>query len=248
MRFRSQSNYVQKCYILSIHRRGILSSLHHQVLTCAVLACVGDIICQKGVEQQKHFSTRRNAAFTSFGSLWDGPCGFCLNRAYMLLLPAWCKQTPLRQGVICTVLDNFVLGPWLHAPPFYMVTGTLQGASFHEAWAVLRVKWWPTVRTSWWVWVPAQGLNYAIVPGHFRVVFMNVVLFCWNIILDYIAHRKTAAQAALNTAAVSSPSVSVFEALLGLIAGTTITILLLRFSRRRGDDPMISLCRTSTDF
>ncbi len=42
---------------------------------------------------------------------------------------------------------------------------------------------------DWCVWPAAQYLNFYLVPTHYRVVFVNFILFCWNVFLSYIKHN-----------------------------------------------------------
>ena len=42
---------------------------------------------------------------------------------------------------------------------------------------------WVSLVANWRVWLPAQLLNYALVPPHLRVLFGNAVSICWNMTL-----------------------------------------------------------------
>lgn len=43
---------------------------------------------------------------------------------------------------------------------------------------------YPTVqRFGWRLWPLASLLNYKLVPVHLRVLFMNIVAFCWSVFL-----------------------------------------------------------------
>eukprot|EP00747_Dinoflagellata_sp_TGD_P073890 gnl/TRDRNA2_/TRDRNA2_158107_c0_seq4.p2 gnl/TRDRNA2_/TRDRNA2_158107_c0~~gnl/TRDRNA2_/TRDRNA2_158107_c0_seq4.p2 ORF type:complete len:134 (-),score=11.96 gnl/TRDRNA2_/TRDRNA2_158107_c0_seq4:143-544(-) len=128
---------------------------------------------------------------TTFGGWYDGPLLFYILKSYAAIAPAACKATPLRQGVFCTILDNFVTTPFFYLPIFFVVTGALEGLNIDQAFARLQTKWWPSLRACWFLYVPAMGLNFGIVPAHFRVLFCNVVNLIWNIIIDFVAHLRS---------------------------------------------------------
>ena len=50
--------------------------------------------------------------------------------------------------------------------------------------------WWPAVTANWKLWIPAQLVNFAIVPLHFQVLFANGVALVWNTYLSHITHRS----------------------------------------------------------
>ncbi len=38
---------------------------------------------------------------------------------------------------------------------------------------------------DWLVWPAGQFINFFFIPTQFRVVFVNIILFCWNVFLSY---------------------------------------------------------------
>lgn len=173
-------------YIDALRERPLLTN----AVTAETLACVGDIICQKGLEKQEHFDWRRNAAITTWGCFYSGVVCYYIAKFYVLILPAWCKMTPIRQGICCSALSNFLAGPWIHIPIFYIIfNGILQGGGIIKAWENLEGKWWSQLGSGWSLWVPVGVANYGFVPAHLRVVVTNVANFVWSIIIDYMAHK-----------------------------------------------------------
>lgn len=81
------------------------------------------------------------------------------------------------QHHVASVLENGKQKPYLllsiaHEPPFKLrsltVTHTLQGKG-HEVKSKLRNDLKPTVIANWKLWVPAQFVNFRLVPPHLQV-------------------------------------------------------------------------------
>ena len=45
------------------------------------------------------------------------------------------------------------------------------------------------VSSSLCVWLPANAVNFALVPPHLRIAFMSTVACCWGGFLSFMAHR-----------------------------------------------------------
>ena len=56
--------------------------------------------------------------------------------------------------------------------------------------AEVQAKWWPAVVANWKLWVPAQLINFGLVPLHFQVLFANGVAVAWNTYLSWATHRE----------------------------------------------------------
>ena len=46
------------------------------------------------------------------------------------------------------------------------------------------------IQANWLVWVPANAINFSIVPLQFQVLYGNVVALCWNVFLSYKSQWK----------------------------------------------------------
>jgi hypothetical protein len=53
---------------------------------------------------------------------------------------------------------------------------------------ILNGAWWSAVQTNWYLWIPAQLINFGLVPMQFRVLFSNVVALFWNTYLSWATH------------------------------------------------------------
>eukprot|EP00746_Dinoflagellata_sp_MGD_P138068 gnl/MRDRNA2_/MRDRNA2_71796_c0_seq2.p1 gnl/MRDRNA2_/MRDRNA2_71796_c0~~gnl/MRDRNA2_/MRDRNA2_71796_c0_seq2.p1 ORF type:complete len:305 (-),score=39.63 gnl/MRDRNA2_/MRDRNA2_71796_c0_seq2:56-970(-) len=151
-------------YATALKQRPLLTN----GVTGATMAFFGDIICQKGLEKQELMNWRRNAA--------------------LMVLPQSVKEKPMRRGICCALLANFITSPCLSIPTFYFIIGVLEGLNINEALARLKGKFWTSFMSGRSVWLPVAFLNYGYVPAHFRNIVMEVANILWNIVIDYIAH------------------------------------------------------------
>lgn len=57
---------------------------------------------------------------------------------------------------------------------------------------------WENLKALWMLWVPAQLVNFSIVPVHLRIPFVAGVSFAWTVILSVLrgALEETAVAAA----------------------------------------------------
>ena len=46
-----------------------------------------------------------------------------------------------------------------------------------------------TVSALWCVWVPAQVINFAVIPKHLTIPWMNAIGLMWNGVLSYMHGR-----------------------------------------------------------
>ena len=50
-------------------------------------------------------------------------------------------------------------------------------------------KLWPVMQTNWMMWIPAQLINFALVPLQYRVLVANMVALAINTYLSWASHR-----------------------------------------------------------
>jgi len=100
--------------------------------TGGALGGLADVICQVIVERCDEFDVRRCFAMTSFGAVYTGSLTTVIYGSYMKVLPQSVLSNPLKQGLACTALDNFIHVPFLYTPFFYIFTGFLRGKDWDE--------------------------------------------------------------------------------------------------------------------
>ncbi|XP_052903600.1 mpv17-like protein isoform X3 [Anopheles moucheti] len=85
------------------------------------------------------------------------------------------------------LLDQFVLTPPLLVIFFTGMSLMEQQSSITEE---CRQKFVPTFARSCLFWIPAQTLNFVLVPPKFRVVYVGSCAFAWVNILCWVKRQK----------------------------------------------------------
>lgn len=168
--------------------------LQASIATCGLNSAVADTISQvqscKPSEGLIDFKWRQH-----FSSLFYGTTclGIGTNLVYTKLLPALLAGTSGLTTVLgSAMLDNFVFAPLIWLPPAYAIKAAFHGQSIKEA----LQKYIHDVRTGSLLqryasfWMPAQIINFAMVPKHLRVVSTAGFSFIWFLILTKITSEK----------------------------------------------------------
>jgi len=85
------------------------------------------------------------------------------------------------------VLDQCILTPILLVS-FFTAMSYMEGKE--DLTEELRNKIVPTFATSCLFWLPAQAVNFRVVPAAFRIVYMGFATFFWANILCYIKRKS----------------------------------------------------------
>ena len=136
-------------------------------------------------------------AFATFTGFYiGGTCGF-IYALYPRFARSLLKRAPTskEEGVISSLLDNFVHVPVLYIPTFYASTRVLQGDDCEMALQHLRTNWWESVVSCCAFWLPAQFVIFSMVPAPARVRCVAAGDFVWNVALSYLANRPEAGTA-----------------------------------------------------
>jgi len=100
------------------------------------------------------------------------------------VLPA---AMPKAVGMV--MLDQLMWAPFCLASVFGMLSA-LQGDGL-EGWKdKMRTTWGKTVVSNWLLWVPAQMLNFLIVPPQLQLLYANVVGLGWNVYLSKVSTEE----------------------------------------------------------
>ncbi|KAH8105767.1 hypothetical protein DFH11DRAFT_644837 [Phellopilus nigrolimitatus] len=175
-----------RAYNALLQRRPLLT----QSVTAGVLFGAGDVIAQQGIERQgKNHDFARTARLTFYGGALFGP----LMTKWYQALNRLTFASPARAVAARVWLDQALLTP--AAVVFFFSSMTfLEGKGVGEAKKRVETAYVPTLLRNWGVFVPAQIVNFALVPTHMRFVFVGVVSLFWN---TYLSYANTQTQRAL---------------------------------------------------
>lgn len=160
-------------------------------LTCSLKASAADWVAQS--QQQEH-NVRRNLAFILYGGFYQG----CVQTfIFSVLFPAWFPDPSFTSVMTQVAIDLLILGPMVCMPTVYTMKALLAG---EESLTAGIDKYVDHVQTKgilfkyWSIWLPAQTINFAMVPPHLRVVFVACVSFFWICLLSTVSSSETEAQ------------------------------------------------------
>jgi len=84
------------------------------------------------------------------------------------------------------LLDQFVITPILLVV-FFTGMSLMEGAK--DKFAELRQKFLPTFRNSCCFWIPAQTVNFSIIPPNYRIIYIGSCALVWVNILCWIKRQ-----------------------------------------------------------
>ncbi|KAH9947341.1 hypothetical protein B0H21DRAFT_789916 [Amylocystis lapponica] len=167
-----------RAFNASLVRRPMLT----QCATYAVLFGAGDVLAQQAFEKKgKDHDFVRTARLTFYGGGIFGPLVAtwlgALNRAQF--------SSPLK-GVIYRVwLDQAVFSP-IMVGVFFSSMSFLEGKGIPGAKERINESYVSTLVRNWAVFVPAQAVNFALVPAHMRFAVVGTVSLFWNAYLSAV--------------------------------------------------------------
>lgn len=71
---------------------------------------------------------------------------------------------------------------------FFIGMGALEGKE--DVFAELKAKFWSTYKMSCCFWLPAQAINFALLPPYTRVAFVGVASFIWVNVLCLVKRQE----------------------------------------------------------
>lgn len=103
------------------------------------------------------------------------------------------------------LLDQLTWTPFINSL-FFATTSFMQHRDADLAVQSVQDKLWPTLKVNWVVWPVLQGINLALVPLPYRILFVNVASLFWSAFLSNMASAKPAGEAVVVTQAALPPS------------------------------------------
>lgn len=119
------------------------------------------------------------------GCTYYGPFATFIYDNLDRVLPGTATKTVIKK----MVFDQFVLTSF-GVCVFYVAISLMEGKSWKENIAELKKKFLPTYAVSFLVWPTAQAINFAFVPGAYRVVYISTVAFFWTVLLSYLKNKQ----------------------------------------------------------
>lgn len=154
--------------------------------TCGIKSLVADAISQVKAwtgewEWKRSFSGLLYGAFV---------LGAGSKTAYKFL-PTICPPGVAGIAASCAI-DNFLLAPLFWLPGAYVVKALLYRFSVKQAIQdyVSDIKEHGLLGNYWKLWVPAQFVNFAVVPKHLQVAWVAGVGFLWYFVLSTTAFKE----------------------------------------------------------
>jgi protein Mpv17 len=149
--------------------------------TSAVLSIAGDLAAQTAGEGKPLASVdvARTARFGALGAGLVGPALHFWYGALARALPASTTGAALAR----LAADQLAFAP-VFLSTFIAALGALEGAGPAECAARVADGIRPTLLANWCLWVPANFLNFRLVPPPLQVGFANLVALGWNTYLS----------------------------------------------------------------
>ncbi|PNW87251.1 hypothetical protein CHLRE_02g115150v5 [Chlamydomonas reinhardtii] len=156
------------------------------VVTTVVKTSAADLFAQKVVEGRDEVDWRRHGMFVMFGFGYLGCWQYYL---YNNLFVRWCA--PITRAVghmgsapVKVFIDQCIHHPLLYFPCFYSLKGLVEGKPLEESFADYKEHLWDNCKALWMIWVPAQMVNFTVVPLHLRIPFVAGVSFAWTVVIS----------------------------------------------------------------
>ena len=162
-----------------------------------------DILVQTYMEgvHWREISWRRNLVFATFGFFYQGAFQYAVyiklvgqrllpNAAAYAALPIRAKLSDgkgFAQLIAQVGIANLIMDPFLCLPTYYTTKEIINGAgtrAFGNGIQTWKSNFWADMNASWKIWIPAQLINFSMMPLHFRVPFISIVSFGYCIVLS----------------------------------------------------------------
>ena len=172
----------------------VLYPLETKVATAAVLAVAGDAIAQRRGGDK--YDAIRASSFVLFDASYRG--GFqhaafpwiiehCRGDVLGRLVTSSVVDPALLAAVECTAFNQLLVVPIVYYPLFFGITGAVQGLSLKESLARARAQFVDLTIRNWKFWIPAQLVQFYLLPIDLQVPFTCVMGLVWNVILSAVA-------------------------------------------------------------
>lgn len=95
--------------------------------------------------------------------------------------------SPLSPGVLAALkvsVNQFLVVPFVYMPVFFALTGAVGGMSPKESLDRARELFAPLIVRNYAFWLPAQMIQFALIPPEFQITYLCAAGLFWNMILS----------------------------------------------------------------
>jgi protein Mpv17 len=156
-----------------------------KALTSLTGFTAGDVLAQCFIEDSgKPYDVMRTVRLGSFGFLIHGTTGHFFYGFLDSKMPGTKPVTVATKVLIDQTMWNPIFGLM-----FFGYLNLCEGKSFAEYKAKLNADLKTAVMGSWAVWVPAHTINFAFVPPHQRLLYINTIQIGYNVFLSFLGNK-----------------------------------------------------------
>ncbi|CAK9320908.1 unnamed protein product [Citrullus colocynthis] len=161
--------------------------LRTKIITSGVLIVINDVASQKLIGIQK-LQLKRILLKLIYGCLYLGPFGHYLHQILERIFQGKRDSKTVAKKVL---LEQLTSSPWNHFVFLVYYGLVIEKRTWVQVKAKVK-KEFPSVQLSAWMFWPfAAWINHQYVPLQLRVIFHNLVAFCWGLFLNLRAKSLT---------------------------------------------------------
>ena len=82
-------------------------------------------------------------------------------------------------------LNQMVAVPTLYYPFFFGWTGAIRGSTLGESMEKMKDSMPRVLFQNWSIWLPAQAVQFAMVPPSYHILYVSAVGLVWSSVLSY---------------------------------------------------------------
>eukprot|EP00056_Hartaetosiga_gracilis_P010972 m.164118 g.164118 ORF g.164118 m.164118 type:complete len:287 (+) comp13422_c0_seq1:47-907(+) len=153
-----------------------------KAISAGIIGLTGDFLAQK--LEGNPFNYTRLLQFTAVQTIFLTP----ILHVWYMTLARFVTGSGTGMMLKKLLLDQFVFTPILL--PVYMAVLLTVENRMNEIFNEITNNVPSTLVKCWQLWIPAQCVNFWIVPVHYQVLFSNCVGLVWSIYLSFIAHQS----------------------------------------------------------
>lgn len=183
--------------------------------TAVAILGFGDVSAQKmqhareraagDVSNDNNIDLRRLAAMCSFGAIYTGWFQMHWFRVLQKAFPPVASKV-LGSGPILSRIPMHVVAPLflnqmcavpaLYYPFYFGWTGAIRSRGLGESMEAMKEAMPRVLLQNWSIWIPAQAVQFAIVPPSYHILYVSAVGLVWSSVLSYTTQPAAAMKTA----------------------------------------------------